>query len=129
MVGASWLHTARADLAYTRFGGGERPGWLGGGRYTGFEDIGVRVSALRFLGEGDLRPYLLGGLGLHKLRVIDFERDPNTPPSLHVGFGVASRRSSVQLFAEVGAEVILSDYGNDDFSPSRHFPIRVGVRF
>ncbi len=74
------------------------------------------------------RPYVLGGIGLHRVSVsvddTDDEADPETAVSFNFGGGINFRASTLDSFVEIRYQSVRTD---DD--PASFLPIVFGVRF
>jgi opacity protein-like surface antigen len=76
----------------------------------------------------NFRPYVLGGIGLHRVSVSlddsDAEQDPETAVSFGFGGGINFRASTLDSFVEIRYQSVRTD---DE--PTSFLPIVFGIRF
>jgi hypothetical protein len=92
--------------------------------------VGGSMNAVRHLSRPPAAPYLLAGIGGYRLqRVGDHPNGYGTTPMVQLGIGVdGTVLRHINPFAEVRAQVHLTDYAADELSPSVFRPITLGVR-
>jgi hypothetical protein len=91
---------------------------------------GGSLNAVRHLSRARAAPYLLAGMGAYRLqRVGDRPSVYGTTPMVQLGLGVdATVLRRINPFAEVRAQVHLTDYAADELHASVFRPVVVGVR-
>ncbi len=92
--------------------------------------VGGSMNAVRHLSRARAAPYLLAGIGGYRLqRVGDHTNGYGTTPMVQLGIGVdGTVLRYINPYAEVRAQVHLTDYAADELSPSVFRPITLGVR-
>jgi hypothetical protein len=123
-LGGLW--SVRFDAEWSRMDG--RP--VGQVTPPDLRTVGGSMNAVRHLSRARAAPYLLAGIGGYRLqRVGDDPNGYGTTPMVQLGMGVdASVLRHVHPFAEVRAQVHLTDYAADELSPSVFRPLTLGVR-
>ena len=98
--------------------------------YTDLRTAGLSLNAVLSLSEGALAPYLLAGIGAYSLQREGDDLSPyGTTGALQAGFGIdAAVWERFSPFAEARAQVHITDYGSDEFSPTVYWPVLIGVR-
>lgn len=106
------------------------PGGEGLSDYHDLRATGASLSSVvRFSGDG-VEPYLLAGIGAHRLQQVGGRASPyGTTGALQVGGGAdVNIWRRVNPFVEARAIVHATDYGSADFSPTVYWPLVIGLR-
>ncbi|MDP9347936.1 MAG: hypothetical protein M3P24_02125 [Gemmatimonadota bacterium] len=80
--------------------------------------------------EDDLAPYLLLGVGAYRLQAVGQSPSPyGTTGALQAGFGIDGRvRERLNAFVEARAQIHVTDYGSNEWSPTVYWPVLIGLQ-
>ncbi len=99
--------------------------------YQDLRALGASLSATRRLSHDSLAPYWLAGIGAYRLQRVGAPESPyGTTGAVQVGIGLDSNPwGRVNPFVEARAQIHLTDYGAEEFSPTIYWPVVIGIRF
>lgn len=98
--------------------------------YHDLRTYGASLNAILAPSEGELAPYLLVGVGVYRLQAVGQRPSPyGTTGALQAGFGIdAEIGKRINPFVEARAQIHVTDYGSDEWSPTVYWPVLIGVR-
>ena len=101
--------------------------------YSNYQDlrtVGVSLNGIFWFSDGQIAPYWLIGIGAYRLQRVDAPASPyGTTGAFQAGFGIdAAVWERFSPFAEARAQVHITDYGSDEFSPTVYWPVLIGLR-
>jgi hypothetical protein len=98
--------------------------------YQDLRTVGASLNGVLRLSDDSLTPYLLAGIGAYRLQRVDAPPSPyGATGAVQAGFGLdGNLRPRVNPFVEVRAQLHVTDYGSDEFSPTVYWPVVIGLQ-
>ena len=128
-LGARW--SLRVDGEWSQLSGPPAPAGQDG--FSSHRDLrtqGASLNGVVNMTDDQLAPYLLAGIGAYRLQRVGGDPSPyGTTGAIQVGVGFDSNIwGRVNPFIEARAQVHVTDYGADEFSPTVFWPVILGLR-